>query len=158
MIAKRYKNQIESTVAELPSRLPLTQFVGSSNKFALILRGGFYLPEIWNGGEIFWLSKNGEILIDCPLPEALIKLSFRIIPAKNLNVKLSLSQGAVLLRKDVIKKPEQCNLYVSLLQGINPIACDVEGEVLSPSEACGEPDARKLSFAFQNLLNIELLA
>lgn len=162
MISARFQSEITSRLADLPARLALTQFAGESNKFALFLRGGFYLCEKWGPLETFWLNQESEILIDCPFPEALIKLSFQVIPAKRTGAKPALKlcsyQGQVKLFESELSKSEVCDIYISLIEGINPISFKVEGDIYSPFEDCGEADSRKLSFAFQSPFTVELLA
>lgn len=161
MIVKRYKDDVNCDLSSLSGRVPFTYFVGKSNKFAVLLTGDFYFPEKWNDFECSWLKQNGEILIDCPYPEALVKITFNVIPAKrekHTALSLKFWQGNVKLYEGKISKSEKCNLFISLIQGINPIKCEVDGEILSPYETCGVADARKLSFAFEYPFVVEQLS
>ena len=161
MLTQRYVRPPNPADDNLAARLELVQFAAKSNDFIILVRGGFYLAERWADGVAFWLQQHGQILIECPLPEALIKVTFRIVPAHDEPLQsptLRLSQGAITLWEEKIVRPEVFSLYLSVIRGMNPIDCTALGQVLSPCDVSGKPDARKLSYAFQNLAAVELLA
>jgi len=143
----------QDALTQLAMQVPLTQVVASKESFSLVLRG-FYLVEEWDGGSAYWLGKTGEIFIVCLDPEALLKISFTIVPSASLNINaptLRLMQGEYALFSEQISNPRNLDLYISLVEGVNPINCIVDGEVRSPFETSGAPDSRQISFAFHNI-------
>lgn len=143
----------------LPIRLGLTQIASDDGFFPVLLRGEFYLLEDWQGEKTSWMGKSGQVVVVCPVPKALINLSFFVIPVERAGqtpLQLLLKQGAATVFDQQIVEPERIEVSLSLIEGQNPISCQTVGKLLSPFEMSGQGDARKLSFAWQKFTVVAL--
>lgn len=141
-------------IAHPISYLGMSQVVQTPSDLPIILSGDFYAAENWVDGETFWLAQNGYLTIYSTSPESLVKLSMRVFPFVAQGrppLSLLLLQGNQELLQRVIEKQAEIDIYISVLEGLNVIDIRALGEVYSPLDIQGAPDARKLSFALQNI-------